>query len=254
MDTFLSIASSIIQGVVAFLGGWIAVKPLAKARHKVGIVVFATLGLSGIGVTWLQAHRAAVAKEESNAAEARAQEDRTRMLEKQTRIHDDIRGIAAELSAITGRSGSITNAPPDLSADMESIKRGIAELKGLANPKSGYLVPRISKQEKNRGGWLTEIAFDRSPGSWDSSLASELKLKMSGPYQSAGTSGFGWVFTSMWTPQETDPKMRDRGEYGFGTTNVPIADVVVRMKSSQPLQIVNWEVHPPGRPTQYHPM
>jgi len=132
----------------------------------------------------------------------------------------------------------------------------------LVNERSGYLPPHITSSEHHVGyvgdggkfedAWITRVAFDRSPGIWDQSMITELSLSFDGPYESAEfPEGFGGFLLN--GREIRDPPIAAKGFYGLGTMTAPAGDVVVAFRSRQPVHIVDWGVHPPGRPTWYHP-
>jgi hypothetical protein len=131
----------------------------------------------------------------------------------------------------------------------------------LVNTRSGYLAPKIVSSEHHVGyvgdsgefedAWITRVVFALLPGIWDQSMPTELKLHFNGPYEHAGfPEGFGML---MMGRKIMGGEWAAKGLYMMGTTTAPYGDVAIVFSSKQPLQILEWEVHPPGRPTEYRP-
>jgi hypothetical protein len=89
----------------------------------------------------------------------------------------------------------------------------------LVNNRSGYLAPLVASTEHVNDKWITEIAFPRSPGIWDQTMTTELKLHLSGPYEKSTIVGWAGFMASVTVRNEANKEeASSRGLYFFTTT------------------------------------
>ena|ERR1035441_7495896 len=118
----------------------------------------------------------------------------------------------------------------------------------LVNNRRGYQEPRISSTEQVGENWVTEVSVPMSPGIWDQTTTTQIKLHLSVPYEQShveGWSGFMAGTPSRWNAGEA----ATRGLFLLQTITAPSKEVSVLFLSKKPLEILWSEVHPPGPPS-----